>query len=155
MSDWDVFVTHHEPPKVCLRVDNQIFSLSAEYEEDEPERLNWYVKMLAKAMEKASPGNRKLTTGCFGDPVHPDMKSDWQPIETAPKDGRDIVAAWEKLEVDDDEQPTDVVIGYAKAVTNWNGGWIEPEFLNAMGTYFGDDFEIADKPSLWHPLDEL
>lgn len=69
------------------------------------------------------------------------MASDWQPIETAPKDGTsiDLWAAGNRY-VDcrwvagDRRHPAD--------------GWYSPEFNYGDGDFFGDD----EQPSHWMPM---
>lgn len=76
------------------------------------------------------------------------------PIAVAPQD-RPILAWWPLVKLDDYGDPTDEVVGGQWLVTEWNGGhWLEPEALNAMGEFFGDDEEYAEAPSHWRSLPE-
>lgn len=78
---------------------------------------------------------------------------DTQPIDTAPRDGSEVLTYWPKLKLDDDGGMTDEVVGGSWAVTCWIGGqWDDPECLNAIGALFGDDECYADQPTHWHPL---
>ena len=79
----------------------------------------------------------------------------WQPIETAPKDGTDIVAAWPCSALDDDYEPTGEIILYKKAVTHWDGEWLEPQCVESSGPHFGDNYMVYEEPTLWHPLAEM
>lgn len=77
----------------------------------------------------------------------------WQPMKTAPKDGTEFLAWFLKLKLDDDDNPTTEVVGGAQAIISFTGGsWNEPEWLNAHGSYFMEDWCFADEPALWHPL---
>jgi hypothetical protein len=77
----------------------------------------------------------------------------WQPIETAPRDGTEIVVCWPKVEIDDDCELTNKAIGYVRAISSFAGGaWVEPEFLEANGPSFDDDWDFAMSPSHWMPL---
>jgi hypothetical protein len=79
--------------------------------------------------------------------------SDWQPIESAPKDGTPFLAWYPKLKLDDNDDPTDEVIGGAQAiVTCRDGQWDEPEWLSAHGAYFFEDWCFAEMPTRWQPL---
>jgi NTP pyrophosphatase (non-canonical NTP hydrolase) len=76
------------------------------------------------------------------------------PISAAPRD-RPILAWWPLVKLDDYGDLTDEVVGGQWVVTDWNGGsWLEPESLNAMGQYFGDDEEYAEAPTHWRYLPE-
>lgn len=76
----------------------------------------------------------------------------WLPIETAPKDRTEILACWPKRKLDDDECPTGEITGYAQCVTAWQGFWIEPDYLEAHGSFYFEDEAFADAPTHWMPL---
>lgn len=78
----------------------------------------------------------------------------WQPIETCPKQGK-ILAYWPAVLLDEDglqtSTPADVE-GFI-GVASWDGGYFsEPETLNAVGDYFGDDWEYSSQPTHWQLL---
>lgn len=78
----------------------------------------------------------------------------WRPWATAPKKHGEQVLAWfQKVKLDDDDNLTDEVIGGAMAQIERQGnGWTEPEWLAAHGSYFMEDWCFAEDPILWHPL---
>jgi hypothetical protein len=78
----------------------------------------------------------------------------WRPIETAPKEqGSEVLGWFRKVKLDEDDNLTDEVIGGAIAQVSRNGdGWNEPDWLNASGAYFFDDWSFEPEPVLWHPL---
>lgn len=81
------------------------------------------------------------------------MKTPWKTIETAPKKGY-ILVAWPAFKLDIDGNLTSrpagkPFIGVARVCED--GSWDEPEAMNAVGDYYGDDFEYGD-PTHWMPL---
>ncbi len=77
----------------------------------------------------------------------------WRPIETAPHDA-EVLAWYPKHPLDDDGNPTDQTNGGAHAIVRRHsgGGWEEPQWLDASGDWFGDDFCWAAEPTHWKPL---
>jgi hypothetical protein len=66
--------------------------------------------------------------------------------------GEAFLAWYPKFAYDDDGEITNEIVGGAWGITSWSGSWDEPEFLNASGDFFGDDFEFAAEPTHWLPL---
>lgn len=83
---------------------------------------------------------------------HPSTPQGWQDIATAPKDRTEILACWPKRKLDDDECPTGEITGYAQCVTAWQGFWIEPDYLDAHGSFYFEDEAFAEEPTHWMPL---
>lgn len=81
-------------------------------------------------------------------------------METAPRDGTEVVVWWPLLKLPDDYYavPTEYVDGDdwgTFVVTKWEGnGWMDPPFCEAVGEYFGDDYEYAPDPLYWWPCPE-
>jgi hypothetical protein len=84
----------------------------------------------------------------------PKLEGQWQPIETAPKDGTHILAFWPLHPFgDDDNMDESKVVGGVRAVTFLSGNyWVEPDYLDATGAWFGDDCCHAPTPTHWQPL---
>lgn len=77
----------------------------------------------------------------------------WRRMDTAPKDGTEVLAWFQKLKLDDDDELTDEVVGGAMAIVAFTGGsWDEPQWLDASGAYYFDDWSFASDPVLWHQL---
>jgi hypothetical protein len=80
---------------------------------------------------------------------------EWQPIETAP-DEKMVLVYWPAFKLDDDGNLTDEpheddgsgLIGVSAKIGSI---FHEPEALNAVGDYFGDEWEYGD-PTHWMPL---
>ena len=75
---------------------------------------------------------------------------------TAPRNGTNILAWWPLMEIDDYGDLTGKQVeGDIKGAwvpTSWNGGWDEPDWLDATGGFFGDSYEYASEPTHWSPL---
>jgi Lar family restriction alleviation protein len=96
----------------------------------------------ARAIERELRGAQEVKAG------------EWLPIETAPKEqGAEVLGWFRKVKLDEDDNLTDEVVGGAIAQVSRNGdGWDEPDWLNASGAYFFDDWSFEPEPVLWHPL---
>lgn len=77
----------------------------------------------------------------------------WQPISTAPQDGTPVIVSWPLVRIDDEGELTGEVVGRRTLTTEMNcGHWLEPDVCNAVGDWFGDDYEYAEQPDLWMPV---
>lgn len=77
----------------------------------------------------------------------------WRSMESAPMDGTEFLAWFQKHHIDDDGYSTDEVVGGAMAIISFTAGsWNEPQWLDAAGAYYMDDWCFAEEPVLWHPL---
>jgi hypothetical protein len=78
----------------------------------------------------------------------------WRPIETAPVN-TEVLVWWPIVLTDDDGDPTAQEDGGYCFVSELQGDyWLEPDALNAIGDYFGDDRMYAETPKFWTPLPE-
>ena len=80
---------------------------------------------------------------------------DWQPIETAPRDGNDILVYWPIVAVDDGGDLTDRIVNGQAFVSAWVPGdyWWEPTEVESGCDE--DDTAFAPQPSHWMPLPPL
>lgn len=76
--------------------------------------------------------------------------------DSIPRDGTQILAWWPMLKLDEyGDLTTELVDGDIKGSwvpTQWEGGWAEPDWFEATGGFFGDDYEYAPEPTHWSPL---
>lgn len=74
-------------------------------------------------------------------------------MKAAKKIKGDVLVWWPIVKLDDDDMPTMEVERGCWIVTQWMGNcWNEPEFLEAMGSWFGDDCCYASEPTHWLPI---
>lgn len=87
--------------------------------------------------------------------------ADWQPIETAPKDGTEILVTWQRFNKEDPREllAPEVTIAYwtglwgpgsetwhGRGPTRWDGNWEAAELTHRMFAAAG--------PTHWMPLPE-
>lgn len=94
-------------------------------------------------------GDVKYTRGPL-----PYAENDILPADTAPRDGTIILMWWPLVQLDDDGELTDRPVegdhAGAWVPTSWTGGmWDEPDWFDAVGDYFGDDYCYAAAPTHW------
>lgn len=84
--------------------------------------------------------------------------NDWQDISTAPWNV-DVLVYWPQHAIDDDECPTDEIVGGVKIVSRQQtgssgmyGAWDEPEWISGHGLHLDDDWCWAAQPSHWQHL---
>lgn len=74
-------------------------------------------------------------------------------MEKAKKVKGDVLVWWPIVKLDDDGDPTNQVEEGHWVVTQYAGnGWDEPDYMEAMGSFFGDDTCWASKPTHWLPV---
>lgn len=74
-------------------------------------------------------------------------------METAKKIKGNVLVWWPIVKMDDDGELTTSVDGGHWVVTQYVGnGWNEPDFLDAIGEFFGDDCCYAREPTHWLPV---
>jgi hypothetical protein len=67
-----------------------------------------------------------------------------------PKDGTPFIAWYPKMRLNDDDEPTEEVIGGAWAIVAVKGKeWDEPDWLGAHGAYYFEDWCFAEMPTHW------
>jgi hypothetical protein len=112
------------------------------------ERLNWgdEPEAYAARFREELPAALLRAHGFQGDEAP-------QPIATAPRDGRSILAWWPIVEIDSEDQPTQSETEGHWLLTEWNGGhWLEPNVLSAIGAHMDDDCCYALEPTWWLPV---
>lgn len=73
-------------------------------------------------------------------------------MEKAKKVKGDVLVWWPIVKLDDDGEMTTQVERGRWIVSHYNGnGWDEPDYLDAMGSFFGDDACWASEPTHWLP----
>lgn len=82
------------------------------------------------------------------------MGNGWEPIETASKDGTEVLAYWPKMTLDEDGNLSGEVSsapGHIGVSCNLHGGWEPDNVTEASGAWFDDDFEFGE-PTHWRAL---
>ena len=74
--------------------------------------------------------------------------------DSAPKDGTEILAWWPLVQLDDDGNLTDLPVegdrkGAWVPTSRSGGSWDEPDWFDAVGDWFGDDYCYAPDPTHW------
>lgn len=74
-------------------------------------------------------------------------------MEAAKKIKGDVLVWWPIVKLDDDGDLTTEVEGGHWVVTQYDGsGWDEPDYMEGMGSWFGDDSCYASEPTHWLPV---
>ena len=80
-----------------------------------------------------------------------DMVTAPAPISTAPR--RQVLAYWPRLKLDENDCTTAERLPGTWYPSEFNGQqWEGPEWMDAAGSYFGDDWVWADEPTHWLPV---
>lgn len=73
-------------------------------------------------------------------------------MNAAKKIKGDVLVWWPIVKTDDDDNLTTEVDGGCWIVSRYeNGAWDEPDFLEAIGPFFGDGTCYASEPTHWLP----
>lgn len=73
-------------------------------------------------------------------------------MKAAKKIKGDVLVWWPRVKLDDDGDLTMDVEGGNWVITRWEGGaWDEPDYFEACGDWFGDDYCYATEPTHWLP----
>jgi hypothetical protein len=73
-------------------------------------------------------------------------------IDDTARNGKDWLVWWPTVKLDDDGNLTDEVTGGTWLISEYQGHWVEPDCLNAVGEWFGDGEEYAAEPTHYMPL---
>jgi hypothetical protein len=100
-----------------------------------------------------SPGNiyRAMLAAA---PAAPEAPSDavCRKIDARARNGKAWLVWWPTVKLDDDGNLTDEVTGGTWLISEYQGHWIEPDCINAIGEWFGDGEEYAAEPTHYMPL---
>jgi hypothetical protein len=73
-------------------------------------------------------------------------------IDDTARNGKEWLVWWPTVKLDDDGNLTDEVTGGTWLISMYQGAWVEPDCLNAIGEWFGDGHEYAAEPTHYRPL---
>jgi hypothetical protein len=87
-------------------------------------------------------------------PAAPEAPSDavCRKIDARARNGKAWLVWWPTVKLDDDGNLTDEVTGGTWLISEYQGHWIEPDCINAIGEWFGDGEEYAAEPTHYMPL---
>lgn len=73
-------------------------------------------------------------------------------MKAAKKIKGDVLVWWPIVKMDDDDNLTNEVEDGRWIATRFNGqSWEEPDYFEAMGSWFGDETCYASEPTHWLP----